>query len=68
MMLSIPTWNQFKANPSYQSEDGELFVNVNRKLQLFIRARRGVSETRSFNFSPKGYRQAVKWLSGQKAG
>lgn len=63
------TWQEFKAKNVYKTEDGELFVNVNRKFQRFIR---GVwksvktgkyqHETKTFSYNTKGYKAARKWL------
>lgn len=56
------TWVEFKNKRVYKSRSGILFVNCNRKLKLFIRANRGVDETRTFNFNQRGFEQARQWI------
>ena len=60
------TWTLFKQNQSYESTQGELFVNYNRRLNPFIRGRRGVDETKTFNYSKRGFERAVKWLNREE--
>lgn len=57
------TWEEFKFTQLWQTEAGEVFVNYNRRMRPFIRARRGVDETRTFDHTKRGYCLAVGYIT-----
>ncbi len=58
------TWAEFRDKQSYRLVNGEIFINVNRRLRRFIRANRYPDQTKTFGYNRAGYAQAFKWLTG----
>lgn len=55
-------WSEFKDVRQFQTDGGELFIDVNRFGRTFIKAISKDRGYKTFNFNPRGYGFALKWI------